>query len=171
MYALSLGMIDLLSKQYQHETCNSLRYYQRAIFAEQLGLNNIASFFKRQASGERDHADRVLQFAIDRNVIIPISGLTFTDADIMPGAEPVDLFRSALIVEENTTAMLENMLGAARDERDYMTEQWLLDPAGLIKEQVEEHSLYTSILDRIAQMSGPTVLHDLDVWIGKTYKK
>lgn len=170
MYALSLPMIELLSNQYKHETCNSLRYYQRAIFAEQLGLNNIGAFFRKEADGERGHADRVFSFAVDRNVIIPMSGLSFDDIDMLPGTDPVALFTSALKVEEDTTAMLENMLTVAREERDYMTEQWLLDPAGLILEQREEHSLYTSILDRIGQMSGPTLLHDLDLWIGETYK-
>lgn len=170
MYALSINTIGLLSKQYKHETCNSLRYYQRAIYAEQLGLNNIGAFFRKEAEGERGHADRVFQFAVDRNVIIPISGLAFDDVDMMPGTDAVALFSSALKVEEDTTAMLEAMLQSARDERDYMTEQWLIDKDGLIKEQVDEESQYTTILDRISNMSGPTLIHDLDVWIGETYK-
>ena len=63
---------------------------------------------------------------------------------------------------------LEGILALARQERDFLTEQWLLDSAGLLKEQVEEENLYTTILDRIGQMKeSPSLVHDLDVWVGE----
>jgi ferritin len=162
-------MIETLGRQYQHETKNALRYYQRAIFAEQIGLTHIAAFFRKQADGERGHADAVMQFAVDRSAIIPLSGLTFTDPDIMSGTDPVALFVSAREIENETTAMIEGILQQARDEKDFMTEQWILDPDGLLKEQCEEQNLYQTIIDHIAQMGGPSMIHDLDAWIGESY--
>ena len=168
MSALSQGMIDLLSQQYKHETANSLRYYQRSMYAEMIGLSAIAAFYKKQAEGEREHADRVLSYANERNVMITISGLTFDDPDINVGTDIVKTFESALIVEQTTTAMIEDMLKAARGERDYMTEQWLLDPSGLLKEQAEEGNLYQTIIDRINQMrNSASLAHDLDVYLSE----
>ena len=168
MSALSQGMIALLSQQYKHETANSLRYYQRSMYAEMIGLSGIASFYKKQAEGEREHADRVLSYVNDRNVMIAMAGLTFDDPDINIGTDIVKTFESALIVEQTTTAMIEEMLKTARGERDYMTEQWLLDPSGLLKEQVEEEYLYQTIIDRINQMrNSASLAHDLDVYLSE----
>jgi ferritin len=168
MSALSQGMIDKLAFQYKHETSNSLRYFQRATFADSIGLSGIAKFFRREAKGERGHADIVFKFANSRNICLPISGLAFDDPDFNPGTSPIVLFETAMVVEQETTALLEAMLTLANQERDYMTAQWLLDPAGLIKEQVEEENLYQSILDHIAQMKGSaSLVHDVDRWILK----
>jgi len=168
MAALSHDMIEKLRIQYQAETCNSLRYFQRATYAESLGLTGVARFFRREAKGERDHADLVFKYANSRNIALAISGLAFDDPDINPGTSPIVLFETALENERATTALLEAMLAQASEEFDYMTEQWLLDSKGLIREQVEEENLYQTICDRIGQMKGSSSLvHDLDIWIRK----
>jgi ferritin len=138
------------------------------MYAEMIGLSGIAAFYKGQAEGERAHADRVLAYVNDRNVIISMAGFSFDDPDINIGTDIVKTFESALIVEQTTTVMLEDMLKTARGERDYLTEQWLLDSSGLLKEQVEEENLYQTILDRINQMRNSLSLaHDLDVWLSE----
>lgn len=163
---ISQAMLERLKTQYAHETCNSLRYYQRSTLAEFRGLTGIAAFFKKQAEGERGHADIVFKYVNDRNEQLPISGLTFLDADIVSSADPIDIFQTAMEVEQRTTAMLQAMLEQARNDRDYLSEQWLLDSSGLLKEQVEEENLYQTILDRITSMGdSPSLLHDLDIWI------
>jgi ferritin len=166
MSVLSQNIIDKLGAQYKHETANSLRYYQRATYADMIGLTGIAGFFKRQGDGERTHADIVYKYASDRNVILPISGLVFDEPDINMGVAAPVLFEQAMKIENDTTIMLEIMLTMARQERDYLTEQWLLDTGGLLREQVEEMNLIQTILDRIGQMAGsPSLVHDLDTWV------
>ena len=59
-------MLSLLGEQYQHETANSLRYYQRASFAEYIGLPAIAEFFRKQADDERSYADKIMSFVKSR---------------------------------------------------------------------------------------------------------
>jgi len=167
MSVISQSMIEALSKQYHHEVANSLRYYQRAIFADVSGLTGIAKFFKSQAEDERGHADKIMAYAIDRNVILTLSGFHFGDPDINPGTSIVTAFETAKQVELETSAMLEDILALARSENDYMTEQWLLDKDGLIREQIEEEALYQTILDRVDRMIGSaSLVHDLDIWIG-----
>jgi ferritin len=163
---LSQSMLERLKTQYAHETCNSLRYFQRATFAEFRGLNNIAAFFKKEAEGERGHADIVYKYVNDRNEQLPISGLSFLDPDIGSTSDPLLMFNTAMAVEKTTTAMLEAVLEQARADKDYLTEQWLLDSSGLLKEQIEEENLYQTILDRIQSMGdSPSLLHDLDLWL------
>lgn len=168
MGALSQAMVERLTAQYQLETCNSLRYFQKATFAESIGLSGIAHFFRKEARGERKHADLVFKYANLRNIALPIAPLTFEDPDLSPETNAVDLFAAAWEAEQATTVALEGMLALARQERDFLTEQWLLDPAGLLREQAEEENLYTTILDRIGQMKGsPSLVHDLDIWVGE----
>jgi|WetSurMetagenome_2_1015567.scaffolds.fasta_scaffold702667_1 ferritin len=167
---ISQAMLDRLVEQYAHETCNSLRYFQRSTFAEFRGLDGIASFFKKQAEGERSHADAVFRYVNDRNVQLPIAGLAFPDPDMLPSSDPVEIFLTAAAIEQRTTAMLQAVLEQARSDRDYLTEQWLLDSSGLLKEQVEEENLYQTILDRVASMGdSPSLIHDLDIWIAETF--
>lgn len=163
---LSQAMLERLKDQYAHETGNALRYYQRATSAEFHGLTGIASFFKKQAEGERSHADSVFEYVNNRNEQLPIAGLVFLDADLSASADPIVMFQTALEVEQQTTGMLQLILEQARNDRDYLTEQWLLDPSGLLKEQIEEENLYQTILDRIKCMGdSPSLMHDLDVWL------
>jgi ferritin len=163
---LSQAMLERLKEQYAHETCNALRYFQRSTSAEFHGLTGIASFFKKQAEGERGHADIVFKYVNDRNEQLPVSGLSFLDPDMGASADPLSMFQTALEVEQRTTGMLYLVLEQARNDRDYLTEQWILDSSGLLKEQVEEENLYQTILDRIKSMgSSLSLLHDLDVWL------
>lgn len=170
MSVLSDNMLQLLGAQYREETMNSLRYYQRATFADYIGLSSIAEFFKQEAEGERGHADKIYEYVNAKNHILPISGLQFTDADIAPTTDFVELFRTALDVELATTGKLEHILAVARDEHDDMTEQWLMDKNGLIREQVEEENLYQTILDMANQnIKSPALAVEMDNWIKKHY--
>jgi len=166
MSRLTENMLSLLGEQYQHETANSLRYYQRSMFAEYIGLLSIAEFFRKQANDERSHADKIMSFVNSRSMILPISGLSFTDKDLTAGSDILGIFRSALDIEKDTSARLENILDVARTESDTMTEQWLMDADGLIKEQIEEENLYQTILDHASLIStSPSLYHDLDNFV------
>ncbi len=167
MSVLSQSMLEKLGEQYSHETHNSLRYYQFAIFAEFAGLTGCAKLFRSQAEGERGHADKIMNYVIDKNAILPVS-ISFMDPDVVPSENVVRIFEQVLALEVGTTAKIESLLENARAEKDYMTEQWLLDPEGLVKEQVEEENLAQTVLDRIRQMgTSSSLIHDLDVWISE----
>ena len=167
MSVISQNMIDALGKQYRHETLNSLRYYQRATYAEMLGLSGIAGFFKSQGDGERNHADKVYKYVNDRNVMVSMNGLSFMEPDFTMGHDVINLFETAMQVENDTTALLEGILSLAYDERDYLTVQWLVDSEGLLREQAEEENIIRSILDHIGQMrSSPSLIHDLETMLG-----
>ena len=159
---LSGNILNLLSVQYSHETANSIFYAALQSWADMRGLTGTASFFRKQSEGERGHADHVLSYIHDRNeqlapkpVEIPVLTVgTFTD-----------LFKLAQERERLTSEMILAIKTQAEAEGDGATCQWLLDPDGLIKEQVEEENVIQTILDRIAidPTAGP---HLLDVWIG-----
>ena len=166
---LSENILSMLCTQFRHEKSNELRYTQRRAYADYKGFNNIAEFFKKQAEGEAEHAEKVASYIMDRSDVLKIEPLDFLDPSPDFGSLNVPaLFESSLIVEQETTASLYAIYAAAMQEGDYMTASWLF--SDLIPEQVEEEKIYQSTIDRInAYPACPSRDHDIDVWIGETF--
>lgn len=163
---LSVRLLGLLNDQYRHETANALRYTSRASLSEFRGLTGTASFFAKQAAGERDHSEIVYKIINDRNAMLEPSPFGFNEP--LGDMQFPELFTSSLIIEENTTTKLNEIAQTALAEGDYQTFSQI---QSLIVEQVEESNIIQTILDRITVISslGPLTgeqIHLVDVWIG-----
>jgi ferritin len=175
---LSANVLTLLCRQYSHEIANSLFYASLQSWAEMRGLDGTAAYMAHQAAHEREHADMVLGYIHDRNEQLTIAGLD------LPPASPasfVDLFMLAQARERLTTDMIAEICTQADAEGDWLTRAWLMQPAGLAMEQIEEERTIQTILDRIAARRGMVpldasegidmaempgnVVHDIDCWI------
>ncbi len=161
MSILSTKVLALLNKQYHHELKNHLRYINRASWADRVGLTGTASFFRKQAHGEAEHATQVLDFIEARSMDI-------TPEQISAEPFPKDLpgiFETAMAIERETTQMLKEISVASFAENDLQTFYWIAD---LVKEQTEEENITQTILDRIKVRGtgDPAAEHDMDVWIG-----
>lgn len=159
---LSKNILSLLTRQYYHEISNHLFYSAYQVQAEFQGLTGFSEFLKSQAEGELLHAGKVKQFIIDRNSKLesgsPEQALT---VDNWPLA-----FKAIQTREVKTTEMLNEILSQAMAEGDTFSFQWLIDPEGLIKEQIEEENIIQTILDHFAIRGDDTAaIHDLDTWI------
>jgi ferritin len=159
---LSGNVLKLLTVQYSHEIGNFIFYTALQSWADMRGLTGTSAFFRKQAEGERTHADKILEYIHSRN-----QQLT-PDVIGIPTETPsnfTDLFTLSLEREQMTSELILSIKAQAEAESDGGTCQWLLDPDGLIKEQVEEENIIQTILDRIA--FDPTASpHFLDLWIG-----
>lgn len=165
MSILSAVLLVSLNEQFRHETSNYLRYSARSSWARMRGLEATANFFHKEAEGEHGHAEIVRGWIEDRNQPLTIEPYQFTESSNFPSFSA--LFETALQVEYDTTARLQNLFKQAFDEGDF-----LLTTAvqALLSEQIEEESLYRTILDRIAARGDDdAAIHDIDVWIGETF--
>jgi|WetSurMetagenome_2_1015567.scaffolds.fasta_scaffold84059_3 bacterioferritin B len=175
MSKLSSATLALLYAQYAHETSNQLRYIARSSWARFRGLEATADFFAREAKGEHGHAKIVRQFIEDRNEALVPEIAYDEPADFSYFDE---LFTTALVVEQTTTEMLNNIYVCALKEGDIQTVAWV---QALIAEQTEEENLYQTIIDHIVQRGGGvaqdealdafrkdlSAVHDIDAWIGE----
>jgi len=159
---LSSNILSLLTAQYSHETANGIFYTALQSWADRRGLTGTASFFRKQAEGERVHADKILEYIHNRNdqltvIAVPLQAVEPTSFE--------NLFTLAIERERLTSEMILAIKSQAESIGDHATCQWLLDPEGLVKEQVEEENILQTIIDRmnIDPTAGP---HLLDVWIG-----
>jgi ferritin len=94
----------------------------------------------------------LVQYLIDRGVTTEIPALEpVRNAFATPG----DALGLALDLERSTTDQISRLAGTARDEGDYLGEQFM---QWFLKEQVEEVAVMTTLV-RIAERAGADLFH------------
>ncbi|MGH3554630.1 MAG: ferritin, partial [Mycobacterium sp.] len=122
-------------------------------------LRQLAKHFYRQAVEERNHAMMLVQYLLDRDVRVEISGV---DGVRNQFDTPRDALALALDQERAVTEQISRLAAAARDEGDYLGEQFM---QWFLKEQVEEMALMTTLL-RVADRAGAN-LFDLENFVAR----
>lgn len=131
---------QLLQEQVGHEFAAQQQYVALAVWFDARDLPQLATLFYRQAVEERNHAMMMVQYLLDRGVAPIVSGIpgVTTEFDV-----PRDLIVLALRQEEQVTVWIEALFKAARDDGDFLGEQFML---WFLKEQVEEVASMSTLL-------------------------
>jgi bacterioferritin B len=135
-----MSFIDKLNEQIGHEFAASQQYVAIAVHYDAETLPRLAATFYQQAVEERNHAMMLVQFVLDVGEKVRIPGVAEPQVEFGDIAEPVAL---ALEQEKRVSAQISALAGAAREEGDYMGEQFM---QWFIKEQVEEVSSMSDLL-------------------------
>jgi bacterioferritin B len=135
-----MSFIDKLNEQIGYEFAASQQYVAIAIYYEAETLPRLAATFHQQAIEERNHAMMLVQYLLDRGERVRIPGVAEPQVDFGDIAEPVAL---ALEQEKRVSSQISALAGAAREEGNYMGEQFM---QWFIKEQVEEVSSMSDLL-------------------------
>jgi bacterioferritin B len=138
--------VSLLNEQIAHEFAAHQQYVACAVFYDGETLPQLASFFYRQALEERDHAMMMVQYLLDADAAVTIPGVAAPQTSFSDVVAPVSL---ALAQERRVSEQINALAGAARDERDFTSEQFM---QWFIKEQVEEVATMSDLL-RVVQRS------------------
>jgi ferritin len=167
----------LLSRQYYHELSNSVKYQRFCHMAYIAGLNGIAQFLNSQAKGEFLHSQIVADHIKDIHMVIEPGIIEIAPPnDVETKFDLLSTFSMILEIEKTTTAMLMEINATAQTVGAMLTSQWLNDPAGLLKEQIEEEYAIGLILKRIKnRMIGESIQggidYDIDMWIEQEFNK
>jgi len=143
---------SLLHDQVRSELGAAQQYLAIAVYFDGSDLPQLAKFFYRQAVEERNHAMMLVQYFIDRGVAVEIPAV---DPVRNAFETPLDAIVLALDLERSVTEQISRLAGTARDEGDYLGEQFL---QWFLKEQVEEVALMTTLV-RIAERAGADLFH------------
>src|SRR3954471_17465837 len=135
-----MGFIDKLNEQIGYEFAASQQYVAIAVHYDAETLPRLAAVFYQQAIEERNHAMMLVQYLLDVGEKVSIPGVAEPKVDFGDIAEPVAL---ALDQEKRVSVEISALAGAAREEGDYMGEQFM---QWFIKEQVEEVSSMSDLL-------------------------
>ena len=132
-----------LNDQIQKEEYSSRLYLAMAIWCEVNGFPGASAFLYEHADEERMHMMKLVRFVNDRG------GKTqLKEVEVPPQQykSVLDIFTQIKEHEEYITSSINNLYGVTVDERDYTTGNFL---QWYITEQIEEESLFNTILDKI----------------------
>lgn len=138
----------LLQEQIGNEFTASQQYTAIAVWYDSRDLPRLAAHFYAQALEERNHAMMLVKYLLDTDVPVTIPGVGEVRNDFGSAREPVEL---ALAQEKTVTEQIVALAKAARDEGDYLGEQFL---QWFLKEQVEEVSSMSTLLTVVDRADG-----------------
>ena len=131
---------DALNEQIANEFGAHQQYIGAAVYYESETLPRLAAFFYRQAVEERNHAMMMVQYLMDAGVEPVIPGVESPRTSFADIVEPV---AAALEQERRVSDQIETLAKVAREEGDYLSEQFTL---WFLKEQVEEVATMSDLL-------------------------
>jgi ferritin len=143
---------ELLQAQIRNEFTAAQQYVAIAVWFDGQDLPRLAAHFYRQSIEERNHAMMIVQYLLDNDVRVAVPGVGEVRNDFETVREPVEL---ALRQERTVTEEITALARAARDEGDYIGEQFM---QWFLKEQVEEVASMSTLL-RTVDRAGDNVFH------------
>jgi bacterioferritin B len=139
---------QLLQDQIRNEFTAAQQYVAVAVWFDNEDLPRLASHFYRQALEERNHAMMIVQYLMDNDVKVTIPGIPDVRNDF---SETRELVALALEQEREVTQEIVTLAKTAREEGDYLGEQFL---QWFLKEQVEEVSQMSTLLNVVDRAKG-----------------
>jgi bacterioferritin B len=132
--------VERLNEQIAYEFAASQQYIANAVFYDGQTLPRLAAFFYAQAVEERNHAMMMVRYLLDADADVTIPGVSMPEVEFADVVAPVVL---ALEQERRVSDQIAALVGVAREEGDYLSEQFV---QWFLKEQVEEVSTMSSLL-------------------------
>ena len=118
----------------------SQQYVAIAVEYDAQTLPQLAAHFYRQSVEERNHAMMMVQYLLDADLAVAIPGVAAPQTEFNDVVEPVQL---ALAQEKRVTAQITELVRGARDDGDFVGEQFL---HWFLQEQREEVSSMSALL-------------------------
>ena len=131
---------DALNEQIAYEFGASQQYVAIAVYYDAETLPGLAAHFYRQAVEERNHAMIMVQYLLDAGEAVVTPGVAAPQTAFSDPVTPVAL---ALDQERRVTDQISALAALAREEKDFIAEQFL---GWFLKEQLEEVSSMSSLL-------------------------
>jgi ferritin len=141
---------DALNEQIASEFGASQQYVGIAVHYDNHTLPQLAAHFYRQALEERNHAMMIVQYLLDADAPVTIPGIAAPQPSFSDDREPVAL---ALEQEKRVTEQIARLVAIAREENEYVGEQFLGWFLAEQREEVASMSNLLAIVDRAAPTS------------------
>jgi bacterioferritin B len=147
--------VERLNEQIAYEFAASQQYIANAVYYDAETLPRLAAFFYAQALEERNHAMMMVQYLLDADADVTIPGVTAPETSFADVVAPVAL---ALEQERRVSDQIAALVGIAREEGDFQSEQFM---QWFLKEQVEEIASMSALL-KVVQRSdaSPMAIED-----------
>jgi ferritin len=137
-----------LNKQINAEYWSAYFYLSMSAYCAGIGLPGAANWMRVQYREEIAHALKFFDYVIERGGKVelkPIAGVPKEWKNI------INIFEETLAHEQEVTALINNLMDVAIEEKDHAAKsflQWYVD------EQVEEEANVQTILDQLRMVEG-----------------
>jgi ferritin len=132
--------VTALNAQIGREFAASQQYLAAAIWYEDETLPRLAQLFYDQAVEERGHALMMSKYLLDLGIRPAVPGVVEPRGEFKDIVEPIAI---ALAQERKVTDQISELAAIAREEHDFVSEQFV---QWFLKEQVEEIDLMSTLL-------------------------
>jgi bacterioferritin B len=147
--------VERLNEQISYEFAAQQQYIANAVYYDGQTLPRLAAFFYAQAVEERNHAMMMVRYLLDSDGRVAIPGVEAPETEFADIVAPVAL---ALDQERRVSEQIANLAAVAREENDFLSEQFT---QWFLKEQVEEVATMSSLLSVVERSSEtPMVIED-----------
>jgi ferritin len=131
---------ELLAQQVGNEFGAQQEYIASAVFYDHAKLPQLAKYFYNHAVEERNHAMMIIQYFLDRDILVEVPAIPAPKTKFKDSREPI---ADALEREKVVTDQIVNLVKTAREEGDFLGERFMY---WFLEEQVEEVATMTSLL-------------------------
>ena len=139
--------VERLNEQIAYEFAASQQYIANAVYYDAETLPRLAAFFYAQALEERNHAMMMVQYLLDADADVTIPGVAAPETSFADVVAPVAL---ALEQERRVSDQIAALVGIAREEGDFQSEQFM---QWFLKEQVEEVASMNDLLTVVERLA------------------
>lgn len=159
--SLPPSVLAELNRQLNHELSAAHAYLALSVWCEARNLTGFAEYFAKQATEEREHAQKMIDHVLDRGAAPELAALP---APAREFSSLLDIALQAQAMELANTKGINAVYEAALAAKDYPAQvlmHWF------INEQVEEEAWCDEMVDRVKGASCAGSLSDLDRHIGR----
>jgi ferritin len=136
---------EALNEQIASEFAASQQYVAIAVHYDHQTLRQLATRFYRQAVEERNHALMIVQYLLDSGASPIIPAVEAPRTNFEDDRAPVAL---ALAQEEEVTEQIARLVALAREEQDFVGEQFLGWFLAEQREEVASAAALLAVIDR-----------------------
>jgi len=145
-----------LQRQLNHELSAAYSYEALSLWCEEKNFKGFDRYFLKQAGEEREHARRIIDHLLDRDVLAELAAI---EAPRMKFESLLDVAQTARSMEETNTRGINQAYETALVDKDYPAQVLL---QSFINEQVEEENWCAEMVERVESASCAGGVSDLD---------
>lgn len=138
---------DALNQQINHELTAAYNYLAMSLHLSGKNLAGFANWMQLQRSEEHAHAQKLIDYVLDRGGQVVLSGIETPRSDY---DSVLSVYQKALELEQLNTRTIHDLYGLALERKDYATQSFL---TWFVDEQVEEEKSVEDII-ALLQMAG-----------------
>ncbi len=140
-------MENAINKQINKELFSSYLYLAMSMYFEAEDLAGAASWMKTQVLEELTHAEKFMKFVNERGGRVTLEAI---EKPASSWESPLSAFTAALEHERFISSSVNDLIGMARKENDYMSDNFL---QWFVGEQVEEEASVGEVI-RMFKLAG-----------------